>query len=285
MSNYLPKIHFHPILLAFFFISFLTGTFVEMAVILLIVLIHELGHFTMAKWFDWRIGTIMLWVFGGVMKTDEHGTRPIAEEALVTIAGPLQHVWIYAGIFALSYSGLLPTSLIDLMLYYNTAILLFNLLPLWPLDGGKLLFLLLALVLPYKRAYHIVILFSMVLAVVFLLVQLILPSFTLSTFLIALFLFMENQSEWKQRHYVFMRFLLKRYEKKTKIMKHKPLYVSSDSSLMRVFSGFSQEKRHTIYVTDKHGGHTVIEEQECLQAYFKHKKYHQNVGGIIEKGA
>ncbi len=256
-----------------------------MTVILLIVLIHELGHFTMAKRFDWRIGVIMLWVFGGVMKTDEHGTKPIVEETLVTIAGPLQHVLIYAGIFALSYSGLVPTSFIDIMLYYNTVILLFNLLPVWPLDGGKLLFLFLARFLPYKRAYHIIILFSMTLAVIFLTVQLILPSFTLSTFLIALFLFMESQSEWKQRQYVFMRFLLKRFEKKPIVLKNQPLYVSPDSSLMSVFSAFNQEKKHTIYVTNKLGKHTVLEEDECLNAYFKEKKYHLSVGEIAENSA
>ncbi|MFD2628678.1 M50 family metallopeptidase [Oceanobacillus kapialis] len=284
-SNHLPKIHLHPILLAFLFISFLTGTFVEMAIIFLFVLIHELGHYAMAKSFNWRIDTIMLWVFGGVMKTDEHGTRPISEEFFVTIAGPFQHVLIYAGIFGLSTMNFMPPSLIDMMYDYNTAILLFNLLPLWPLDGGKLLFLLLATFLPYKRAYHTIILLSMLLAVSFIVLQLFLPTFTLSTFLIALFLFMENQSEWKQRHYVFMRFLIKRYETKHAVLKSKPLYVNPDSSLMRVFSTFSQEKRHTIYVVNRYGKHQAIEEQECLRAYFKGENYHRSIGELVEKGA
>ena len=78
-----------------FIISFMTGTFMELSIILLIVLIHELGHYAMSQVFKWRVESIMLWVFGGVMRTDEHGNSTIFEEALVTIAGPFQHVTIY----------------------------------------------------------------------------------------------------------------------------------------------------------------------------------------------
>src|SRR5690625_6878376 len=79
----------------------------ELSIILAIVLFHELGHFLFARLFHWRIHSIMLWVFGGVMKTEEHGNKPIHEDALVTIAGPLQHIIIYVGLFVLSTNNVL----------------------------------------------------------------------------------------------------------------------------------------------------------------------------------
>src|SRR5690625_7588673 len=95
IRKFIPPIHVHPLLMIFMIISFLTGTFMELSIILAIVLFHELGHFLFARLFHWRIHSIMLWVFGGVMKTEEHGNKPIHEDALVTIAGPLQHIIIY----------------------------------------------------------------------------------------------------------------------------------------------------------------------------------------------
>src|SRR5699024_11983500 len=60
--------------------------------LLSIVLFHELGHYGAAKFFKWRIKGIMLWIFGGVMDTDEHGNKPFHEDIIVTVAGPLQHL-------------------------------------------------------------------------------------------------------------------------------------------------------------------------------------------------
>src|SRR5699024_12020095 len=91
-SRILPPIHIHPILIIFIIISFVTGTFLQLFIILSIVLFHELGHYGAAKFFKWRIKGIMLWIFGGVMDTDEHGNKPFHEDIIVTIAGPLQHL-------------------------------------------------------------------------------------------------------------------------------------------------------------------------------------------------
>src|SRR5690625_6301391 len=110
----------------------------------------------------------MLWILGGVMDTDEHGNRPIHEEVLVTIAVPFQHIVIYGIVFFVSSANLLPSSVLELIIYYNTAIFVFNLLPIWPLDGGKILFLCLSSMLPYRKAYHSVIIFSIALCILLL---------------------------------------------------------------------------------------------------------------------
>src|SRR5690625_342996 len=132
----------------------------ELSIILSIVFVHELGHYTMAKIFKWRIQSITLWVFGGVMDTEEHGSRSMFEELLVILAGPFQHLLIFF-IVHFFLANILPLPVIELILFYNTMILFFNLLPIWPLDGGKLLFILLSYLLPFQRAYHYTIIFSM----------------------------------------------------------------------------------------------------------------------------
>lgn len=281
--KYFPPIHIHPILLIFIVISFLTGTFVELIIILSIVLIHELGHYVMSQFFHWRVESIMLWVFGGVMKTDEHGNKSIYEETFVTIAGPLQHVLIYGILFIFSAGHVFPASLIKLMYHYNTIILIFNLLPIWPLDGGKLLFIGLSTRLPYRKAYEVSLITSMILSILILTLFLLLYPFTLSAFLMMLFLFMESYQDWKRRQYVFIRFLLNRYQGNHIVKAVYPLSVLSTSTLMEVFSLFKRERKHPLYVTYPNNERKQLDESDCLRRYFYEKKYDESIGDIANQ--
>lgn len=276
----LPVIHIHPILIIYLFIGFVTGTFMQIAIMLAIVLFHELGHYLMALSFKWRIKSITLWVFGGVMDTDEHGNRPIYEEALVSIAGPLQHVFIYLFIFIVTPLNIFPNSVIELIIYYNNVILLFNLLPIWPLDGGKLMFTLLSGFTPYKKAHKVMILTSFFIAVSILLAQIFVLPFTLSAVFIILFILLENRTEWKQHYYVFIRFLSNRFYGATHSKNIHPLNVHENAKLFDVFSLFIREKRHIIYVLHRDGQETSIDERECLRSYFEDKRYHVTVREI-----
>ena len=282
ISKIIPPIHIHPILFVFIIISFLTGTFVEMFIILGIVLFHELGHYIAAAYFKWRINKVMLWIFGGVMDTDEHGNRPVMEEIIVTIAGPFQHVIIYLFVYIGSYLTIIPPSIMDTVFIYNTTILIFNLLPIWPLDGGKLLFFLISKKFSFQKAYHMIIITSMILCLVMMIIQILFYPFTLSAFLIMVFLLIENRSEWKNRHYVFIRFLLSRYNGSNWIKSIRPIIVPSHSSLMEVFSQFKRDVKHSIYIQMPNNTRLAIDETECLKTYFYDKSYHKTIGEVAK---
>ncbi|MRH42981.1 stage IV sporulation protein FB [Aquibacillus halophilus] len=254
----------------------------EISVIFAIVIIHEFGHYTMAKIFQWRIRRISLWVFGGVMETDEHGSKPIREELLIALAGPIQHVLIYLVLIGCSNFSLLPASVILLAFQYNTTILSFNMLPIWPLDGGKILFLMYSSIFPYKKAHEWMIISSIGCSVIAALVFLLFYPFTLSTILLVTFILWENRLEWKQRYFVFLRFLLTRHTDNVKKTKVRPIFVGADAPLMNVFSYFRRNYRHDIYIFDsKESEAATIDEQECLNAYFKFKQYQATSGEIV----
>ncbi|HLQ70510.1 MAG TPA: site-2 protease family protein [Bacillota bacterium] len=282
LRKFIPSVQIHPILMIFIIISFVTGTFVELSVILLIVLFHELGHFMMAAFFNWRIKSVMLWVFGGVMDTEEHASKPLHEEVLVIIAGPFQHIIVYVLVFLMSSLQLFSSSIIDLLLFYNTVLLCFNLLPIWPLDGGKLLFSILSIFFPYKRAFTSVIIFSIIVTILCIVVQLFIIPFTLSSLLVVMFLLMENRTEWKQRFYVFIRFLLKRFEDRPPPKLVQPIIVSHQASLMDVFNEFKRDRSHPIYVTYSANKRKSIDEMECLRSYFYNKHYNKSIGEIVD---
>lgn len=267
------KIHLHPILILFIILSLLTGTFIQLITLLTIVFIHELGHVLAATYFKWRIESIMLWVFGGVMKTDETTNPTIKEEIVVTVAGPFQHLIVFVLLQLLAHGSLIPEEIIKQAHYYNGILLLFNLLPIYPLDGGKLLLSLLAANTPFKKAYDSTIFFSICACIGIILYQIIFFPFTLSAFMLFLFLLWENWQEWKHRYYLFMRFLLSR----TSHQRHSFIRVPGYFTLMDVFHLFRRNYTHTIYI---HDIGRKIEEKYCINKYVNEQRIHDRIDKI-----
>lgn len=118
-----------------------------------IVFCHELGHAVAAKYFGCRLRKIELLPFGGVSETEEYGNRPYHEELIVVLAGPFQHL-VLIGFSWIAYAIFPFWSQADhqIFLFHNAALFIFNLLPIWPLDGGKLLQLAACKIWPYRTA-------------------------------------------------------------------------------------------------------------------------------------
>ncbi len=122
------------------------GTYLAMAVVASILfftslLLHELGHAVEARREGMTIEGITLWLFGGVAKFS--GMFPSAgAEFRIAIAGPLVSLLLGAGFVgvAVVLSGAEQVDGVAAWLgYINLALLVFNLLPALPLDGGRIL--------------------------------------------------------------------------------------------------------------------------------------------------
>jgi Zn-dependent protease/predicted transcriptional regulator len=107
------------------------------------ILVHELGHAVVARRYGVEIEGIELWLLGGVAKMK--GSAHRAEEELrFALAGPAVTLAI-ASLFAVAVALLpasAPDALVALLAYQaliNAAILVFNLMPAFPLDGGRVL--------------------------------------------------------------------------------------------------------------------------------------------------
>jgi Zn-dependent protease/CBS domain-containing protein len=130
------------------------------------VLLHELGHAVVAARFGIRTVEIVMFPIGGLSRM-ERSLKPAAEIG-VSLAGPLVNVLLAAGIFAymISVHEATPVSLADLLqpngksvlallLYGNLLLAGFNLLPAFPMDGGRILRALLTYVRPEDEATRI----------------------------------------------------------------------------------------------------------------------------------
>lgn len=227
---------------------------------------------------------MMLWPFGGVMETDEHGSRPFHEEALVILAGPVQHIFIFVFLIFASRFGWLAPDMIEIAYSYNAIILFFNLLPIWPLDGGKFTFLILSHVLAYTKAQSYSVIFSLINICLALLIWYIYGSFSLSTLLLVSFLIWENRLEWKQRKFAFIRYLMRRYEGVDRSLnKIDFIKVNPATSVFAIFANFKRGKHHQIVVQIPGVERVLIDENECLHAYFTLKEFNLTAGDLATR--
>lgn len=108
------------------------------------IVLHELSHSLVARRYGLEMRGIRLFIFGGVAQMDEEPRSPLAE-FMMAIAGPIASVLIAAASFGLYYLGTRsawPTPAVAVLFYLfwiNGLLAAFNLIPAFPLDGGRVL--------------------------------------------------------------------------------------------------------------------------------------------------
>ncbi len=120
------------------------------------VLLHELGHAFAARQFGIGTRDILLLPIGGVASL-EHMPRKPMQELWIAVAGPLVNVVIAGAIFIGLFVGGVGTTnffgwFLTTLAIYNLLLVGFNLIPAFPMDGGRVFRSIMAMFYPYTRA-------------------------------------------------------------------------------------------------------------------------------------
>lgn len=144
----------------------------------LCVVLHEFGHAFMARRFGIKTKDITLFPMGGMARMEKIPEAP-KEEFLVAIAGPLVNVVIAGALFLYMHfsptlytlgfpaGAMTPDKFLPALFAVNVIMAIFNLIPAFPMDGGRIFRAMLSLKLERTRATQIAAKLGQLIAIVF----------------------------------------------------------------------------------------------------------------------
>ena len=126
-------IKIHPLFFVLGIILFFQGYISLFAIYLFSLLWHEAGHLITIKIWGLRVESCTLYPFGGEIKIKQYFTSTPRQRLLVALGGPIATLCILFVCIFISHP------LIGDIIKVNSFLLLINLLPIWPLDGGRII--------------------------------------------------------------------------------------------------------------------------------------------------
>ena len=232
-------------------LGLISGLIKNILIFTSIIFIHELGHFLVAKAFGWNVDKIYFYPYGGFTKFNDDLNKPKIQELIIMISGPLFQILYFC--FIINH---LTISEIEMFKNYHYSILLFNLLPIYPLDGGKFLNIILNYFMSFRNSFKLTIYFSYVFicfVILFFLNKNV--SISLSLLLVIILVFCKLTEELKKERFYFNKFLLERYLNDYKFPKIK---------VINNIVNMSRDYKHVIFKEGK----TKTEKEE-LSRYFR----------------
>ncbi|MFV0275065.1 MAG: site-2 protease family protein [Bacilli bacterium] len=241
--------------ISYLYISFgllctITGLFREFIVFSSIIIFHEFGHIFIALKKGYTINKINVYPFGGFTNLSHPINIPIKNEFILIIFGFIFQLLFFIIIIFLFNINLIRESTFNLHKIYNINIFLFNILPILPLDGGKLLNLLLNKFLSFKTSHFL----SIILSIIIILLIFFNSFNNLNILILMLVLGQKVLEEYKNRKFIFSTLLLERYLNKYKFTKVK--VINNPNKIMR-------DKKHVI----KYKGKFLTEKQYLKYRY------------------
>lgn len=230
----------HPLTYVTALIFICLGYFKFYLSFMLVLVIHEFGHITFSLIFKWHIKKIILLPLGLLLKFEDNLNKPLKEEFIISIMGI---------VFQIIFLSIIHN---ETLVFCSNIILIFNILPIYPLDGSKIVNIILNKITNFKTSYFLTLLLSYVLIIIlfcmFALKLYLIPLIALIPLLINLFNLIVNQKE------VFMKFLLERYLYDFKFKK------------IRYIKKSKQMKRDYYHLFIDNG---IIDEKNYLRNLFK----------------
>ncbi len=179
----------HPIMIPFLLFFILEGEIAIYAIVFSSLIFHELGHLLGAKLVGGRVSKCTILPYGGEIKIEQFSKWKKGDQLIVILGGPFFSMLVLIMSLCVSF----PQS--RLVTYTQLAILLINLLPIYPLDGGRILYTL------FPTRYITIISLSIWISFSIFYISLFYFPKTIFLSILFFFLFIQNINFWRFRRY------------------------------------------------------------------------------------
>lgn len=201
------KIEIHNITYITMLISFLSGYFQYIYILLLIIFIHEFGHFFISNLINIKANKIIIYPFGGLTIYDSDLNLNTNKELISLLGGITFQLLFYFLVVIIHNNNLMTHNVFNIIKRINIILISFNFLPILPLDGGRLLNILLDKIFPYKLSNKLTLIVSILFLALFIMYKRTILSILLFVFLLKEIILEINNIDNK-----YMTFLFERYK-------------------------------------------------------------------------
>ena len=281
-------IRVNPLFLLILVIFFLLGMIDQVLIAFTLVLAHEFVHMIIAYYLGFKVTRIELFPFGGMAEYKGLLEMEPWQEIKVSLAGPLFNI-IFAVILysLLTFNIIEPHKYINLLLEYNLIIASINLIPVLPLDGGRILRAFLLLSYGIKKGNSIALKIAKFFAVIGILTGILVLVFDRANIWFLFFFFfiygMINKEE-KQLYYYFLRYLSQRKDKVNffTIRELSGLVVFADLPIKDAIHYINPVKYNLFFVLDINFNiEGILSESTIIKSYFNHRDKEIRMRDII----
>lgn len=265
------KIAIHPLFLMLAVITIALGYIEQFFIIFSIVTIHELAHIAVAKLYGAKLSKIIIYPIGEMAIIENlFLVKPLKRIAIIC-AGPAINIAL-----GLLFIALGNNDIFKFISMTNFSIAIFNSLPIYPLDGGRLVHLILSTLIGILNSNEVIILISKFFILVITLIgiiQVILYPFNISLICLGIYL---KSSIKKEEFNLSLDFFEIIFTKTELIKKHKCIYtnivtVSEDTCIRDILKYLKVDRLYKIYIVDKDlNSLGVITENQLIKFIIKY---------------
>lgn len=216
---------------------------------------HELSHIYMAKYYNIKIKQLKILPFGISLSFKNVYLQDPVQEIFISLAGPISNFLLICIGFIIIPYNIIDLYLANFFICTNIFLLLLNILPALPLDGGRILKGFLLILYDNKTAYKtiqittIIVIFILICSGIYIVY---LTKLNFSLLLIATFLFFNIFNERNNNNLIMMRGFIYHKEKllNAKILKAKNLVVLHNTPAKKILKYLHYYNYHILMILD-----------------------------------
>lgn len=275
----------HILTFPLFFLAYWVGALQTLLMAYCIVTVHELFHLFAALLLKVRVGCIVVMPFGMTLRLSAHVLKSPKNEALIAMAGPAANACMLLLGLALKQYYIWAEQSMFLYEYLNWITMILNLLPVLPLDGGRILRAVLTHSFGYLRGMKWMRKLTKIMIFILALVGtllLILTRCNISLVMVAAFLIFNMIEEKKTSDLFAMKELMGAKEKllKQSLMASKVISATENTAAKQILKRISYDNYCLVYIENSDGKGRIISESELVRAILE-KGYQLKLKQIV----
>ncbi len=191
----MKNIYINPLFYIVSLIMLVTGFFKPFLFMIIYLIIHEIGHIIIAYILGYKVVKINIFPCGLLSVFNLKINDSIFKDFLIALAGPLFQIIFF--------------QFIKKYYFIHLFLIIFNLIPIYPLDGSKIVSFFLYLFFPYKKCNNILFYLSYILCIFIIIYYCF--NFNLIYIIVFITLFIKVIEFYKNKNYLFNTFIIERY--------------------------------------------------------------------------